>query len=117
MTATPTEAPVSSPPGNGPSEATLAAARHLFDALFTTAVATVGQDAAIVALGERIEALEIALQRGRDLRAVLLARRWHGGATYEALAALVGRSGSRIDQLVKRGCDIARLPRKRAQRG
>lgn len=99
-------APVSSDPGT-------AAARALYDALFTTAVVGVDTDAAIVALGERIEALEIALQRGRDLRAVLLARRWHAGRTPAELAALIGRSGSRIDQLIKRGCDIARLPRKR----
>lgn len=101
------DAPVSSDPG-------ITAARALYDALFTTAVAGVDEDTAIRAVGERIEALELALQRGRDLRAVLLARRWHAGRTYEQLAALVGRSGSRIDQLVKRGCDIARLPRKRA---
>lgn len=99
-------APTSSDPGN-------AAARALFDALFTTALLGVDEDAAIGALGERIEALEIALQRGRDLRAVLLARRYHAGRTYEQLAALVGRSGSRIEQLVTKGCDIARLPRKR----
>lgn len=99
-------APTSSAPGS-------VAARVLYDALFTAALVGVDDDAAIQAVGERIEALEIALQRGRDLRAVLLARRWHAGGTYEAMGERHGWSPSRVEQLVKRGCEIARLPRKR----
>ncbi len=98
------------------SDAGTAAARILYDALFTAALTGVDDDGAIEAVGERIEALEIALQRGRDLRAVLLARRYHAGETYEAISGRHGFSPSRVEQLVKRGCDIARLPRKRVKK-
>lgn len=102
-------APVSSPPGDRCE----VIAQELITMVIRSALDDRDDEAAIRELDVRLAALEMALKRGRDVRAVLLARRWHAGRTLEWLADFLGLSTSRVDQLVKRGCQLARLPGKR----